>query len=208
VSEITYTELKNAVVGIMEIDNTDADRYNVDINLGIAQAGLLNALPSKWLKNAIKTTKGALSSGVALYQWPSDFFRMLNIWLDFSAAISATNEGNKAMVYDPDENILPVGDLASTNFPFVDIEVEGGFGVYPVPAADQADGVRVRYVWKLPNPTSSQNCLLNYDLKNLMVYKTVELCAMVEEFNIELATKYGGLYDDELKKFLPKKENK
>lgn len=207
-SEIAYSELTAAVIGIMEIDNTDADRFNVDINLAIAQQGLLNVLPSRFLKNAIKTVKGDLSNGVSLYQWPDDFFRRLNVWADYSAEISESNPGAKCIPYDPDEHVLPIQDLGSITYPFIDMDVEGGFGLYPVPSSDQTNGLRIRYVWKLPNPASTQPCLLNYDLKNLMVFKTVQLCALVEEFNIELSREYGRLYDDELAKFLPKKEKK
>lgn len=206
---ILYTELKADIIGIMEIGSTDADRFNLDENLAIAQVGILNALPYKYITNAIKTVKFDLTNAISLYQWPSDYVKYVEMWVDFANSIDHAddNEGRKVEVYSDEDFYAPtIGKVASKNFPFIDLNVEGGFGLYPVPDATVTNGARLRYVYKLANPTSSQDCLLEYNLKNLMVFKTAELCAMVEEFNMDLAQKMKRLYDEELARFLPKQE--
>ena len=203
---ITYAELKADVVGMLEIDNTDADRFLLDENLRKAQLTLLNTLPFRYLTNAIKTVKANLSNGVNLYQWPSDYVRFIEMWVDFTNPITASNEGRKIVEYEDSDFYTPtIGDLASKNYPYIDLNVEGGFGIYPVPDKDVTSGWRLRYVWQTPNPTAVQDCLLEYNLKNLLVYRTVELCAIIEEHNIVLSEKAGKMFTDELNLFLPKK---
>jgi hypothetical protein len=205
---ITYTELKNAVVGQLEIDADDAARYELDGNLAAAQLGILNALPFKYLTNAITTTKLDIDTGVHLYQWPSDYVRLIELWLDYAVTIdeSAGVYGNKAQVYDGEgAHVVNIASLATKRYPYVDDNVEGGYGIYPVPSANVTDGQRIRYIWKLPNPTSVQNCMLEYNLRNLMVFRATSLCALVDEFNVALSAKMEDLYAKELQTFLPKK---
>jgi len=206
---IEYTELRDAVVGELEIDDNDADRYELDANLATAQLGILNSLPFKYLKNAVKTVKFNVSNGVNLYQWPSDFVRFMRLWVDFESAITATNEGQQVTEYDDQTyHAKTIGQMATKRYPYGDFDVEGGFGIYPVPSADVTNGFRLRYIWQIPNPTSTQPCLLEYNLRNLMVYKATELCALVDEFNVQLADRMKAGYGDELAKFLPKKDKR
>ena len=207
---IEYTELTNDIVGKLEIDNTDTDRFDVDENLAIAQLSLLNTLPFHFINNAIKTVKGNLSNGVNSYQWPSDYVRFNRMWVDFANSITGSNEGKKVQIYNDIDNRIPViGSVATKNYPFIDLNVEGGFGIYPVPDADVTYGWRCRYVWQVPNPTSSQDCLLQYNLKNLLVYRTVQLCALIQTesgnpYNLGLSQEMKDLFTTELMNFLPK----
>lgn len=208
---ITYTELKNAVVGQLEIDATDADRYELDGNLAAAQLGIINSLPFEYLKNVLTTTKTNIQSGIHLYQWPSDFVRFVRLWLDYDNAIveSSGNHGNKAQdVDDENSHLVNIAKIATKRYPYVDLNVEAGYGIYPVPSSNVTNGQRLRYVWQVPNPTSTQECLLEYNLRNLMVYRATELCALVDEFNVDLAAAMAKLYTEELSRFLPKKGKK
>lgn len=208
---ITYTELKNAVVGQLEIDATDADRYQLDINLAAAQLGIINSLPFEYLKNVITTTKTNIQNGIHLYQWPGDFVRFVRLWLDYDNPISESsgNHGNRAQdVDDESSHVVNIAALATKRYPYVDLNVEAGYGIYPVPAADVNNGQRIRYIWQVPNPTSTQICLLEYNLRNLMVFKATELCALVDEFNVDLSAAMYKNYTDELSRFLPKKGKK
>lgn len=208
---ILYTELLGAVVGHLEIDATDASRFEFDANIATAQLGLLNALPFKFLKNAVTTTKTNIDDGIHLYQWPSDFVRFHELWLSYDAAINeaAGVYGNKAQEYDGEQaHIKNIASLATKRYPYIDIDVEGGYGIYPVPSADQATGQRIRYIWQIPNPTITQDCLLEYNLRNLLIFRATQLCALVDEFNIQLAQEMGKNYTEELNLFLPKKGKK
>lgn len=208
---ITYTELKDAVVGQLEIDATDADRFQLDINLAAAQLGIINSLPFDYLKNVITTTKTNIQTGIHLYQWPPDFVRFVGLWLDYANEIveSSGVHGNKAQHYDGEgSHVVNIAALATKRYPYVDLNVEAGYGIYPVPSADITDGQRLRYIWQVPNPTNTQECLLEYNLRNLMVYRTIELCALVDEFNVELSGIMQKLYTEELSQFLPKKDKK
>jgi hypothetical protein len=206
---IDYSELKDAVVGELEIDATDADRYEFDANIITAQLGILNSLPFKYLKNAIKTVKFNVSIGVNLYQWPDDFIRHVRLWVDYANPITASNEGSQVTEYDDQAyHAKTVGQMATKRYPYGDYDVEGGFGIYPVPDADVTNGFRLRHVWQIPNPTSIQPCLLEYNLRNLLILRTTELCALVDEFNVQLADRMNKLYAEELAKFLPKKDKR
>jgi hypothetical protein len=205
---ITYTELKNAVVGQLEIDADDAARYELDGNLAAAQVGILNALPFRYLKNAITTTKATLTTAIFLYQWPSDFVRLVEIWFNHLESIDPADgkHGNKALVHDGENSYIQnIAKIATKRYPVVDLEVEDGYGVYPVPDVTVTNGIRIRYVWRIPNPTSTQDCLLEYNLRNLMVYRATSLCALVDEFNVALSAKMEDLYAKELQTFLPKR---
>lgn len=208
---IAYTELQSAVVGQLEIDATDGDRFELDANLATAQLGIINALPFEYLKNCITTTKFNVASGTHLYQWPDDFVRFVALWVDFASTINEASGvyGNKCISpNDETAHLKNFAALATKRYPVVDLNVEGGFGIYPVPDANVTDGFRLRYIWRVPNPTSTQDCLLEYNLRNLMIYKATQLCAMVDEFNIQLAGEMGKAYADELAKFLPKKDKR
>jgi hypothetical protein len=208
---ITYTELKNAVVGQLEIDADDADRYELDGNLAAAQIGILNALPFRYLKNAITTTKANLTNAINQYQWPSDFVRLVEIWFNHTESIDLADSifGNKALIHDGENSYIQnIGKIATKRYPVCDVNVEDGYGVYPTPDASVTNGIRIRYVWQIPNPTSTQDCLLEYNLRNLMVYKATSLCALVDEFNVQLSSKMEEEYQKELQTFLPKRGKK
>ena len=163
------------------------------------------------MKNAVTTTKTNIDDAIHLYQWPDDFVRFHELWLSYDAAIneSAGVYGNKAQEYDGEQaHIKNIASLATKRYPYIDIDVEGGYGIYPVPSADQATGQRLRYVWQIPNPTVTQDCLLEYNLRNLLIFRATQLCALVDEFNIQLAQEMGKNYTEELNLFLPKKGKK
>lgn len=204
---IEYNTLKTEIIGKLEIDETDATRFDIDNGLAHAQRAILNALPIEFLSNAIKTVTFNLVNGTALYQFPTDYSRFVNLWVDFVNAISSSNLGKQTTLYKNRGSYLSSpAALATTRFPYVDLDVEGGMAIYPVPTVNVSSGARLRYIYQLPAPTSVQNCLLNENLMNLLVYKATELCALIEEFNLDLSKKMGELYMTELKLFLPKKD--
>lgn len=203
---IEYTELTNAVIGNLEIDSNDMDRYKVVENLNTAQLELLNTLPTKYVSNIVRTTWVDLSQNVVAYQWPNNFLRYLQLWLDFSAAITVDNRGREATTFEADKYLRPISDIATARFPFIDIEIEGGYEIRPKPSADLAHGGRMRYVYK-PQPISTnQPSLLNYNLKNLLVYKGTQISALIDNYRPDLAGAFEKLFDKELAKFMPKKE--
>ena len=207
---IPYTELRDADLGYLEIDSSDTTRFQVDESLNRAQEHLLLILPLEYISNAVKTAKTNLVSGQADYQWPDDYIRMVEVWVDYTKPITYSNTG-KVCTPLPDESVMYVGDrtqFASKNFPMIDLNVENGFAIYPVPDANVTDGIRIRYVYSLPNISSTQDSLLRYSLKNLLVYYATSLSALVENYRPELASAMQQLFQDELKGMLPKEERK
>lgn len=209
---ITYSEIVNEVAAIMEIGNTDLGRFNVVRNANNAQRFIINTLPTQFLENCIKTVKGDLENGKHKNQWPNDFLRFAEMWIDFENPITETNEGRQAVPYEDitnDEYYIPyVGKLATQDFPLIDINVEGGYAIYPVPDQDVVHGFRLRYVWTIPDIASDQHSLLRINLKNMLVFRTVMLSALVSNFNVELAQEYRQHFQDELSFFMPKTESK
>jgi len=217
---ITYAELTNAVIENLEIDSSDLARFKVVSSINSAQLTLLNILPVDWLKNAVKTTTFNLLKDFKAYQWPSDFIRVRQIWLDYSAAITTTNVGKEASRYDDERFMKVFYGIGSAAYPFYE-HIESGFAIDPIPTTDSgsddtngndisvADGGRMRYVWRIPDIASgspNQDSMLDDNLKNLLVWRGTSLAAMVENYNQQLAAEMNALYQDELKNFLPKEE--
>lgn len=202
---IPYSELLAETLGLLEIDSDDADRFKIDENLRQSQRRLLNTLDRRWLVNAIKTSKFNITSGTRDYQYPSDYWRFVELWVNFTTEITISNPGNKCTVFETTgRHVKNIEAIASVTYPFVDIDTEGGLAIYPVPTADVTNGARIRYVYDMPAPTSSQDCLLEPNLKNLLVYNTVRLSALIEEHNVKLADEMLKLYTEEVQAFLPK----
>ena len=206
---IPYTELLNESLGLLEIDSNDAERFLIDQSLWQAQRHLLNVLPNQFLINAIKTTRFNLVVRTRDYQWPTDHVRTVEMWVDYLYTITVLNPGRKVTPYRLlDRHVSNIDSIASKNYPFYDDNVEGGFGLYPVPDANVTEGCRLRYVWDIPAPTSTQECLLETNLKNLLIYKAVSLSALIEEHNLELSKQMNAKFVTELQLFLPKEKEK
>ena len=203
---ITYTELVKGVAANLQIDATgdDITRLQVAENLNRAQLTLLTVLPVFWLDNAVKTARSKLISGRSDYRFPSDFLRFVGLWLDYEQPVTDGNPGRKAAVFDDGMGFyVNPARVATKRFPYVDLNVEGGYRIYPVPDRDVRDGIRLRYVWRLPDISENQPCLLEDKLKNLLVFRASALCAAVDNYSPELADRYGGLFREELRAFLP-----
>ena len=206
---ITYAVLKAEVLGRLEIDVTDATRFKVDESLAHAQRAILNSLPEQHIANAIRTSRFDLVANTASYQHPEDYLRFTDLWLDYEAEITTTNLGRYATPLESSTGFIRnPADKATKRYPYVDLEVEGGISIYPVPAVDQTNGGRIRYIQLLPAPTDIQNCLLNERLQNLLVYKATAMSALVEEFNLNLAKVMNELFDKELAEFVPRKDKR
>ncbi|NOY58912.1 MAG: hypothetical protein GXO75_08250 [Calditrichaeota bacterium] len=205
---IKYTELRDAVLGFLEIDSTDKDRFQVDENLNKAQEHLLLILPLEFISNAVKTSKTDLKAGQSAYQWPDDYIRFVAAWVDYKNTITYSNPG-KPCTPLPDERFIYIGNkqtFASENFPMIDLNVENGFAIYPEPQTTVTEGIRIRYVYSLPNISSTQDSLLRYSLKNLLVYYATSLSALIENYRPNLASAMQQLFQDELNGMLPKEE--
>ena len=202
---ITYTELTDAVIGNLEIDSNELDRYQVVENLNRSQLEILNTLPTRFISNVVKNTWVNFSAGVSMYKWPNDFLRFVKLWINYSAPV-IPEKGKEATIYKSENFFKNLSDIGTQNFPFVDIEIEGGYEIAPTPNGDLDYGGYMRYVWK-PQPISSnQNSLLNYNLKNLLVNRAIQLSCLMDNYRPDLAKEFEKLFDKELAKFMPKKE--
>lgn len=205
---ITYAELTSEVLANLEIGTSDLTRFKVLEHLNSAQLSLLNSLPIPLLNDVVKTSLFNLTNGVSAYQWPPDLIRFSQMWLNFSAGITLTAPGAEVSLWTPDTFIAPIKDVATTSYPYVDIDIEQGFAIYPTPTASVTEGGRIRYVYKIPDIATSQPSLLNANLKNLLVFRATAMSAMIENYNHELASKYDEYYREELATLLPKSEKK
>lgn len=207
---ITYAELTDEVVENLEIDNdsTSLTRFKVVASINSAQKTLLNILPVEYLKNAVRTSTFDLEEDTADYQWPSDFVRVVQMWLNYSAAITYENEGKEAALYVPNKFMEPITNLAKEFMPMYDINIEGGFRIAPLPTTDMVNGGMLRYIWQVPDISTTQDSMFEEELKNLLVFRATALSANVENYNPKLAADYKDYYDKELAGFLPKENKK
>ena len=171
-----------------------------------AQLDILNTLPERFLSNAIKTAKADIAANTALYQFPDDLMRLVEVRVDYAAAISETNRGKQALEYIPEEHFGSIDEIATRNYPFFTPDIEKGFEVYPTVSAAVTNGLWIKYIYRLPSVSDNQDCLLDKRLKNLLVYRATSLCCSFEGFDEKLAGKYNQYYNDELKRLLPKLE--
>lgn len=209
---IPYSELTEEVVANLEIDSSDLDRYQVVEKLNLAQWELINMLPFKWIANIIKTTKFNLlapsNPNNHLYQYPNDFVRYVEAWVDFSNSITRDNRGTPLYEWVADNHHLTIDQVATTKYPFIDIEREGGFEIRPAPTAAVTDGGAIRYVWRIPAIDTLQPSLLNYNLKPLLIHRATELCALVDNYRPELSAAQKTLFQETLQGFMPKREKR
>lgn len=205
---IEYSELVTPVVNNLEIGNnaTDIERFNIVSNLNAIQLQLLNTLDAKYLVSAVRTVRFAVTSGVSEYQWPESFIRFRQLRIDYENPISESNEGIEAIIYDPSKHHLPINSLASKRYPMIDLDIEQGFKIAPTPTASVSNGFQLKYIYKLPEISPSQNSLLTANCKNLLIFGATMLSALVDNYRPDLSKFYAQLYQDELKRFLPKAE--
>lgn len=203
-----YDTLTGEVIANLEINSSDLSRFKVLESLNSAQITLLNMLPVEHLRNAVKTSTFDLVQNVVAYQWPPDFLRVLNIWLDFSSSISIDNRGREAMLYENERFFKGISEVSTQNYPFFDTNIENGFEIRPKPSANVTSGGRLRYIYKMLDISTEQKSLLSPALKNLLVFRATALSARVENYNHQLGNEYESYYEKELQNFLPKEERK
>lgn len=202
---IAYADLLAEVQGNLEIGSNDTTRFQIQEKLNAAQLDILNVLPAHYLENAIKTAKAALVNGQAAYQLPNDVVRLIQVWIDFDNAITDSNPGNLAYEHRSSLYGVTMGDMASQSYPRFEF-IENGVEIRPVPDAAVSNGMRLRYIYKLPDMSATQDCLLSVRFRNLLIYRATALAARVENYNHQLGNEYEEYYRDELAKFMPKQE--
>lgn len=200
---ITGATLKAAVLARLELNNdsTTITRFLIYENINAAVRFILWTFPLQLIDNAIKTAKGNLVSGTSAYQWPSDFVRIIKLWVDFTNQITQTNPGYEAL--ESPDNILYANSLdqrPDSYHPRYDI-VEGGFDLRPVPSGNLSNGFRLRYVYLLPTVSDSQQCLLRADLENAIVYRASALSALIDGYRPDLATQFDQMFWQEAQAF-------
>jgi hypothetical protein len=203
---ISTTAAENLVLGFLKIDSTDKTRFLVTDNLNAAQRHLLTILPASMISDAIKTVKGTLAQNVRAYQYPTDLVRALRLWLCYTAPITIANPGYVAREVKDVSTLSSIHQIGTTLYPIVGFDVEGGFEVAPMPTANQTDGFRLRYVYRLPDMSAGQDSVLPAQFTNLLVYYAAMLSASVEMYDPALSQAMAAAFKDELELFLPKVE--
>lgn len=212
---MTYSSLSSEVCGYLQIDTSDIAKFQVQNTLNRSQTFLLNILPQKYLTEFIKTVKGDLDDDQPLYQLPADFIRLLvheddgmcSLWIDYDGYITQSNEGYQCRLVDEQSLLINnINNPYSQTRPKVSLGTEGGFEIRPIPTVAVTHGWRMRYIYKLPNISSGQNCMLRVNLRNLLVFKATSLSAAVEGSHLELTKEFENHFEKELQLFIPKRE--
>lgn len=204
---ITYTELITPIQNNLEMSTTDSERlarFNVVANLNAVQTELLNILPRQFLTSAMKTVRFNVQTGVPDYAWPSDYIRFFRIWIDYDNPITYTNPGREALEFMPEEHNRAIDDLSSKLFPYIDLNVEAGFYISPIPDANVTNGFRLRYIYQIPPIASDQPSLLYPRFKSLLIDGATARSAATDNYRPDLAKFHDDLYQRALKQLLPK----
>lgn len=204
---IDYTELVTAIANNLEISTTDSERIsrlNIAANLNMVQLELLNSLPVRYLTSAVKTVKFNIQTGIPDYQWPADFIRYVQLWTDYNNPITYSNPGREALEYRWEEHSRSIESLSSQLFPLIEMNVEAGFQISPVPDANVTHGFRLKYVYHLPTISCDQPSLLYSRFKGLLVDGTTSRSAATDNFRPDLAKFHNDLYTRAVAAFLPK----
>ena len=198
---IAYATLLTNVAKCLELDITDSaalTRFNLVANMNAAQRFILGHIPEKFIAEAIKNVNRDLTDDVYDYQYPSDYIRMLAVWIN----------GKRARIRENSEsdNPLSMDQSPSTYYPVVTLDRERGYRVRPTPLATVSNGQELQYVYQLPAIASNQASLLDDNLQNLLTFKTVELCALQEMTKVEISKIYQVKVMEELAFFMPEKK--
>ena len=209
---ITYTELVTPIANNLEISTTDTERIsrlNIVSNLNLVQLELLNILPKEYLSEAMKTVTFNVTNAQPYYQFPSSYIRFHKLWIDYDNPITAANQGREAYEYDPAQHFRPIDELSRKLYPMVDLQVERGFRISPIPDADVTNGFALRFVYQLPDISTLQPSLLLPRFKGLLIDGTTARSAATDNYRADLAKYHGDLYMNALKALMPQQgENK
>jgi len=208
---IPETELTAEVLGNLEIDATDQDRFKVYEHLNQAQDWLAGILPFKELIDVVVDLLIDSVANQANYTWPDgtlystspEFQRFYEMYIS-TASITRAAPGNKAFVYDREIHALAINQYGTVDIPFVDPDGDSEFIIFPAPTGIVTDFLRLLYVPKLIRIAAGVNCTLNFRLKNLIIYRATRLSALIEEYRPEQSKEYMTLETNELTKFRPK----
>lgn len=211
---IAYTECAAEVAANLEIDASlpaDLTRFKVVEHLNQAQNNLINILHSDELFSLIKNLQMDLTAATVTYTWPNGslyssaaiFMRFLDLYISYDAAIASGVPGKQATIYDRKYHIRPIQDLATKDYPFVDINKSGGLEIAPTPATTRSPGMVLNYIGKptqfaTSGPVDSD---LPYKFKNLVVYLATSLSCMVDNYRPDMSKMFYGYYKDELANF-------
>jgi len=198
---ISSGELVAEVLHNLDMDN-DAEaqeKFDVYNKLNEAQRAILRNAPVSQVDNILKTVTGNLQNGLPYYQWPSDFVRLSDLFVDYETSITDTNPGVEAIM--PPSGVFQIRNLdlqPSKTYPAM-FYVDGGFELRPIPDRDVTDGFMLRYVYEPPAISATQDSLLRNDLRSALVFKATSLCAMVNSFDLNMADRYEALFQQEIK---------
>lgn len=198
---ITGTDIRDAVLANLELndDATTITRFRVWETILSAQRAILRTFPIDQIDCAKRTITGDLTINVSAYQWPTDFIRLIKLWIGTSA-ISATNRGYEARPAQDTPYVINLDRRPDSNYPTYDI-VENGFEIFPVPSESISDGFRLRYIYDLPTPSALQDSLLRDDCFDALVYKATSLSMLIDSYDIPGSQRFEQLFDKELLRF-------
>jgi hypothetical protein len=193
---ISGTALAADVLLKIEIDSTDATRWDVYGALNEAQRDLINILPSHFLP--VKTAAKDITSGVYLYQFPDDLVQrdggLVHAWINgYEARILRVHEH---------VNQLSLDRQPSAFYPVVWLRAERGYDLLPHPTSSVTDGQLLSYVYQLPVISASQPSLFDANLRNLLVYRAATSAALNEAKKADVAKACYEMYKQELAKYI------
>jgi len=203
---MTYSDLSFEVAGMLQIDTTDRDKFQVQNCLNRSQLLLLNILPSMFLVNSIKTTLNNLASAEGAIQHPTLFIRLLNLWVDYDVPITDTNIGFPVKIIN-DQLVNQIANkflIGSQSFPIAALNATNGWELRPVPDANVVHGWRMKYVYRLPTITGTQPCLLRENLRNLLIFVAASFSAAVNNYSPERSDFFWNRFKEELLLLQPK----
>ena len=202
---IDGTVLRNTVLACIELNNdaVTITRFRVWENINSAIVSLLRVVPLCEIDTVVKSRLCDLTIYKSQYQFPTDYARLGGLWVNFGADLSGWGTHAYECVEAKDRqfygNSLHHCRFSKQQPHFM--YVEGGFDLRPVPDANQTNGYRIKYIYIPPTVTAGQQCLLRADFTDAIVFKAVQLCCLIDGYNVELSKHYSELYDKELIKF-------
>jgi len=202
---ILTTALTAAVAGNIRINNNAVDllRWQVLANLNAAKRMILASAPLEMLDEP-KTVLCDFKSAFSAYQWPADYIRFVKIWVRYSA--NSRFIECRPLADDSLESPVSLDRQGTITSPKVGLNLERGYVLQPTPAADVSGGIRLRYIYDLPDMSDTQDCLLDVKWRNLLEFKASELSAAVEGSKPDLVTKFGDKFTEAWKLMIPKVE--
>lgn len=195
---MTSIGIKDLILANLDMNNQDnaaLTLFRVYENMTLAQRQITMEFPLREIDNAVKTITFNVANGVSQYQFQDDHLKLLALWIDYAAAITASNPGVE-VTEGPATGHYPMSADARPSKLFPKWKpVKNGFDIRPAPTVAVTNGFRMQYIQKLDTLDSTTDPTLRDHLEEALVCLATSFCCAIDDYNLALGTHFRQRYE-------------